>query len=386
MPSTAPLILFVVTEDWYFWSHRVGVARAAQAAGYRVALAARFGAHRGLIEAAGIECIELPFERSLRYPLRDVLAAWRLWKLIRERAPALVHLVALKPILLSLPAVLTAGRTRFVHAITGMGYLFATADGFGRVIQRAVRPLLGLILRRPNAHCIVQNADDLAVLASLGVAIDDHATLIPGSGVDLARYTPAPLPTQDAPIVLLPARMLRAKGVGELLAAAPLVRARCPTVRFVLAGGLDPDNPAAYTRQELEALVAEAGAEWWGAQDDMPRVYAAATLVCLPSTYREGVPKALIEAAACARPLVSTDTPGCRDICREGISGVLVPPREVAALATALIELLVDPARLQALGAGARQLAEAEFGAEAIHAQTLACYARLGVRPAPGAA
>lgn len=386
MPSSSPLILFVVTEDWYFWSHRVGVARAALAAGYRVALAARFGTHRARIEAVGIECIELPFERSLRHPLRDVLAAWRLWRLISRRAPALVHLVALKPILLSLPAALTASRSRFVHAITGMGYLFATADGFGRLIQRVVRPLLGLVLRRPNAHCIVQNADDLAVLEALGVAVPGHATLIPGSGVDLARYAPSPLPRDDAPIVLLPARMLRAKGVGELLAAAPLVHARFPNVRFVLAGGLDPDNPAAYTRQELETLVAEAGAEWWGAQDDMPRAYAAATLVCLPSTYREGVPKALIEAAACGRPLVSTNTPGCRDICRDGVSGVLVPPRAVRALAAALIDLLADPARMQGLGAGARQLAEAEFGADAIHAQTLACYARLGVLPAAGAA
>ena len=384
MSTAAPLILFVVTEDWYFWSHRVGVARAALAAGYRVALAARFGAHRARIEAAGIECIELPFERSLRHPLRDVLTAWRLWRLIHRRAPALVHLVALKPILLALPAVLTAG-CRFVHAITGMGYLFATADGFGRLIQRCIRPLLGVILRRSNAYCIVQNAEDLAVLESLGVDIAGHATLIPGSGVDLSRYAPSPVPQDGAPIVLLPARMLRAKGVGELLAAAPLVRARFPAVRVVLAGGLDPANPGAYTRAALEAAVTAAGAEWWGPQEDMPRAYAAATVVCLPSTYREGVPKALIEAAACGRPLVATDTPGCRDICRDDVSGVLVAPRDVAALAAAIIGLLADPARMQRLGTAARRLAEAEFGAEAIHAQTLACYTRLGVRPARSA-
>ncbi len=380
MPDASPLILYVVTEDWYFWSHRAELARAARQAGFRVALAARFGAHRDRIEALGIECIEMPFERSLRHPHKDLHAMWALFRLILNRRPALVHLVALKPILLALLAVFCCPRVRFVHAITGMGYLFASADGFARIVQMLVRPLLGLILRRPNGFAIVQNADDLALLGRFGVDTHASAMLIPGSGVDLDRYAVSPLPDDPAPMVLLPARMLRAKGVAEFLAAAPIVRQQHPAARFVLAGGLDPDNPAAYAKAELESAVAAAGAEWWGACEDMPAVYQRATIICLPSFYREGVPKALLEGAASARPLVSTDTPGCRDICRDGVTGVLVPPRDVPALAAAIAGLLSRPAQMAALGAAARQLVEQVFGAPAIHAQTLACYARLGLR------
>ena len=120
-----------------------------------------------------------------------------------------------------------------------------------------------------------------------------------------------------------------------------------------------------------------AGAEWWGAREDMPAVYRAATIVCLPSFYREGVPKSLLEGAASARPLISTDTPGCRDVCREGVSGVLVAPRDAAALAQAIIDLLASPARCAALAQGARRLAETRFGTNIIFTQTLQCYERL---------
>lgn len=378
---TAPLLIFVVTEDWYFWSHRAALAQAALRAGYRVALAARFGAYRGRIADLGIECIEIPFERSLRHPRKDLAAMLALWRLIRKREPALVHTVALKPILLSVLSVLLNPRVRYVHAVTGMGYLFASADGVARLVQRLVRPALAFILRRRNAFAIVQNADDLALLGDLGVDTTRQASLIRGAGVDLTRFAATPLPRDEAPIVLLPARMLRDKGICEFLDAAKRVHAKFPTARFVLVGGLDPDNRAAFTREELEALVAEAGAEWWGGREDMPAVYRAATIVCLPSFYREGVPKSLLEGASSARPLVSTDTPGCRDVCIDGVTGVLVPPRDVPALAAALAGLLAAPARCAALGAGARARAESHFGAEAICSQTLDCYARLGVAP-----
>lgn len=368
-------LLFVVTEDWYFWSHRVDLARAALEAGWRVLLATRFGAHRARIEALGIECVGLPFERSLRHPLKDLRLMLALNALVRRVKPEVVHLVALKPILLAALAIPRNPRTRFIAALTGMGYLFASCDGLARGIRGVVRPLLGWLLGRANCHALVQNQDDLELLASLGVDARGGATLIRGAGVDTARYLPAPEPP-GPPLVLLPARMLKDKGVGEFLAAARTLRARRPGLRCVLVGGIDPDNPAGYARKELEAAAAAAGVEWWGHRDDMREVLGAATLVCLPS-YREGLPKALLEAAASARALVATDVPGCRDVCRPGESGLLVPARDAAALAKAIETLLADDGLRARLAAGARALVEREFSAARVHAETLALYARL---------
>ena len=372
-------LLYVVTEDWYFWSHRIDLACAARRAGFRVLVATRCAAHRARIEARGIECVDLPFARSLRHPLRDLKLLFALNALIGRERPALVHLVALKPILLAALAVFLHPRVRFVHALTGMGYLFASDDGLARRLQRIVRPVLRGLLSRPNSHAIVQNDEDLRLLGELGVA-PTQATLIRGAGVDTAHYAPQP-PASGAPVVLLPARMLRDKGVAEFLAAAPRVRERHPDVRCVLVGGIDPDNPAAYTDAELQSAAHAAGVEWWRHCEDMRAIYAQATLVCLPS-YREGLPKALLEAASCARALVATDVPGCRDVCREDESGVLVPVRDAAALAAALSALLDDDVRRARLATGARVLVEREFDAADVHAATLALYARLGVWPA----
>jgi len=370
-------ILFVVTEDWYFWSHRVDLACAARGAGYRVLLATRFTAHRARIEALGIECFDLPFERSLRHPQRDLRLLFALNALIGRERPVLVHLVALKPILLAALAVCMRPHVRFVHALTGMGYLFTSSDGLARRIQRCVRPVLKFLLSRANSHAIVQNDDDLRLLAELGVDGSHRASLIRGAGVDIERYRPAPPPDAHAPVVLLPARMLRDKGVAEFIEAAGAVHALRPAARFVLVGGIDPDNPAAYTQPELEAAIAAAGVEWWGHREDMREVYAQATIVCLPS-YREGLPKALLEAAACGRALVATDVPGCRDICRPDVSGLLVPARNPPALAHAIETLLEDDALRTRLAAGARALVEREFSSAQVQAATLALYARLG--------
>lgn len=367
-------LLFVVTEDWYFWSHRIDLACAAQQAGYRVLVATRCAAHRARIEARGIACIDLPFERSLRHPLQDLSLLFGLNALIGRERPALVHLVALKPILLASLALWWRPRTRFVQALTGMGYLFTSRDGLARRLQRIVRPLLRALLTRPNAHAIVQNEEDLRLLQALGVTAE-KTTLIRGAGVDIAHYTPQ-AQASGTPVVLLPARMLRDKGVAEFLAAAPLVRARHPDVRCVLVGGIDVDNPAAYTEEELVAATRAAGVEWWGHREDMRQVYAEASIVCLPS-YREGLPKALLEAASSARALVATDVPGCRDVCRANESGLLVPARDAHALADALVTLLTNDALRTRLAAGARALVEREFASEKVHAATLALYARL---------
>ncbi|MBI4694011.1 MAG: glycosyltransferase family 4 protein [Gammaproteobacteria bacterium] len=369
-----PRIVYVVTEDWYFWSHRLDLARQARDAGYAVAVATRTTAHRERMAAEGFEIVEMPFERSLRHPARDVAAVFALASALRRLGPDVVHLVSLKPMLLAGLAILFMRRTRFVHAVTGMGYLFSSSDRRARGIQRILVTALRVILARRNCHVIAQNADDCALLESHGLGSAARRTLIAGSGVDVARYAPTPLPAED--VVVLPARLIRDKGIEEFVAAARLLRARGVAARLALVGGTDPDNPAAIPEREVEAWVDEGAIEWWGQREDMPAVYAEASIVCLPS-YREGLPKVLLEAAACARPLVSTDVPGCREICRPGVSGVLVPARDAAALASALAGLIADPARRATLGAGGRALVELEFSSARIAAETLALYARL---------
>ncbi|MGD9600891.1 MAG: glycosyltransferase family 4 protein [Gammaproteobacteria bacterium] len=371
-----PTLLFLVTEDWYFWSHRAGLAQAARDAGYDVVLASRFTDHRGRIEALGIRCIPLPFARSMRNPLHEWRVMRALAAIVRRTTPVIVHAVALKPILLCTWASWRAPQVDFCHAITGLGHLFISDGRRARIVRAVVVPTLRWLFGHPRSWLIVQNEDDLALLTRRRIAVAARSIVIPGAGVDVARFAVTPLPSDDPPCVVLPARMLRDKGVLEFAEAARRVRARGVPARFVLVGGVDPDNPAALTEQEIAALCADGCVEWWRHQDDMPAVYARASLVCLPS-YREGFPKVLLEAAACGRPMIATDVPGCREICRDGVTGVQVPVRDGAALAEACVQLLNDRARRVEFGRNARILVEREFADELVNRRTLDFYARI---------
>jgi glycosyltransferase involved in cell wall biosynthesis len=371
-----PTLLFLVTEDWYFWSHRLDLARAALAAGFEVTLAARFAAHQQRIEAYGIHCIPLPFVRSMQNPFADLKLAFLITRVVKRLAPALVHTVALKPILLSAGAILCCPTVKFCHAVTGLGYLFISRKFSVRGIRALVTPVFKWLFAHCNCWLIAQNADDLSLLTSRGIASSQRAVLIRGAGVDVQRFAVHPLPMDATPVVVLPARMLRDKGVVEFVAAARLLRERGVAARCVLVGGLDPSNAAALSAPQIADLCRDGAVEWWGQRDDMPDVFALASVVCLPS-YREGFPKALLEAAACGRPLIATDVAGCREICRHDETGLLVPPRDVGALANAIAVLLADRPRCIQMGSAARELAVREFSAEIINRETLALYRRL---------
>jgi glycosyltransferase involved in cell wall biosynthesis len=200
--------------------------------------------------------------------------------------------------------------------------------------------------------------------------------LIRGSGVDMNIFTPRPEP-EGVPVVILAARMLWAKGIGEFVDAARLLREQKVEARFVLVGESDPGNPSAVPVWQLEQWHDSGVVEWWGACSDMPRVFAEAHVVCLPSYYPEGVPKVLIEAAACGRPIVTTDVPGCREVVRHEENGLLVPTRDPVALAAALRRLIMSPALRDFLGRRGREIAVAEFGLERVIAETLAVYGDL---------
>lgn len=367
-------VLFVVTEDWYFWSHRLSVAQAAREQGWEVVVATHVQDHREAIVEQGFELVEVPFERSLRHPFKDLLALFYLIATFRRKQAEIVHLVALKPILLGSLAAFFAPRSNYIGAFAGLGYLFV---GEAR-LARSLRRLVAFVLR----HCfagrrhwsIVQNDNDRQLLQSEGLIDAPRATLIPGAGVDLERFSAAPLP--GVPTVLLPARMLADKGVREFVEAAAVVKLKFPQARFVLVGPLDPDNPAAISRAQLQQWQVDGAIEWWGASNDMPGVYRQATIVCLPS-YREGLPKVLLEAAAMGRPLVACDVPGCREICIHEETGLLVAAKNPQALAAAIARLLNTPERAVELGGAARALAELKFDHRLIGAQTLAFYTEI---------
>jgi glycosyltransferase involved in cell wall biosynthesis len=235
--------------------------------------------------------------------------------------------------------------------------------------------LLAWLLGAPHSRTIVQNPDDIGLLIKMGVP-EDRLRLIRGAGVDTEVFSPA-LESPPEPItVLFSARMLWDKGAGEFVEAARLLTEAGVKARFILVGAPDPGNPASIPEETLSAWRGENGVEWWGHRDDMRSVFHTAHIACLPS-YREGLPKVLLEAAACGLPIVATDTPGCREIVRDGDNGVLVPVQDAQALAVALRSLIDDGMLRAKMGRRAREIVLAEFSQEQVIAETLAVYHEL---------
>jgi glycosyltransferase involved in cell wall biosynthesis len=361
-------LLFIVTEDWYFVSHRLPLAVAAQAAGFDVAVATRAGQQADAIRNAGIRLIPFALSRRGGNPLAEVVALWRLYR--RER-PDLVHHVALKPVMFGTLAAWLARVPAQVNAVAGLGWLFTTSSGMVRLVRPMLRWILAHLLNQPHSLTIAQNPEDQALLERSGVPAT-RLRLIRGAGVDIQVFYPVIPPAEPVCIVLV-SRMLWDKGVGEFVEAARRLTEAGVNARFVLVGVPDPANPASVPESSLRGWHGQHGVEWWGRREDMPAVLQAAHIACLPS-YREGLPKSLLEAAACGLPIVTTDAPGCREVVRDGVNGFLVPVRDAAAL-TAALRKLIDDAELRCrMGEQSRLRAETEFGLETVIAQTLAVY------------
>lgn len=369
-------LLFLVTEDWYFCSHRLPLARAAKAAGYEVVVATRVSAHADAITAEGFKLIAIGLRRSSRNPWRELRAILEIAGIYRRERPDLVHHVALKPVLYGAIAARLARVPAVVSALAGLGFVFASATLKARLLRPWVVGALRLSIDADGSALIVQNPDDRKMLVEAGVVSAARVRLIRGSGVDVGRFATTPEPG-GTPLVMLPSRLLWDKGVGEFVAAAQLLRERGVAARFVLVGDSDLETSAAIPVGQLQAWQSGGAVEWWGRREDMPAVLASSHVVCLPSYRGEGLPKVLLEAAACGRPLVATDVPGCREIVIDGGNGLLVPPRDAPALADAIGRLLADPDLRAAMGRRGRELVEAQFSEERVVAQTLALYREL---------
>lgn len=373
-----PKLLFLATEDWYFWSDRLPFARALRDAGCDIVVATREQGHGERIRAEGFGLHALAWRRRGDGLGGAARALWAIVRVYRRERPDIVSHVALKPIvfggLARVLASLGGGRRRAMAIDWVMGF----GSGFaGRsAAARARRRLLGWALRlttRAGDRVVVQNPDDGAVLVGLGIA-PERIVLIRGSGVDTRHFAPLPEPDGAIVTIALVARMLRSKGVLDAVAAVRRLRQRGRPVELLLAGGPDPDSGDSLDEQTLAALGAAPGIEWLGRVADVRAVWRRAAIAVLPSAYGEGLPRALLEAAACARPLVATDIPGCREIVRLDETGLLVPPGDIDALAGAIDALARDAARRRAMGGAARALVEREFGEADVARQTLALY------------
>jgi glycosyltransferase involved in cell wall biosynthesis len=294
--------------------------------------------------------------------------------LYRRERPDIVHHVALKPVVYGSIAARLANVSIVINALAGMGWLFTSGSGRARWLKPLVRSALGALLR--NGTALVQNPDDGRLLQEIGV-VPERIRVIPGSGVDLGVFRFVPEGPGPA-VTVLPARLLWPKGVAEFVEAARILRRRGIEARFILAGTPDAANPSAVPSEEIERWVSEGIVTHLGWAGDMPQVLAGSHIVCLPSYYGEGIPKALIEAAAAGRAIITTDMPGCREIVHHEENGLLVPPRDATAVADAVQRLIEDPALRVRLGCRGRERAEQEFGLDAIVRQTLALYGGSG--------
>jgi glycosyltransferase involved in cell wall biosynthesis len=372
--SPTPRILIVVNVGWFFLSHQLPIALAAMVAGCDVHVACGLDdpAEAAEIKRRGLVFHHLDVRRAGRSPVGEVKLFGQLLRLYRQLAPDVIHHVTIKPVIYGSLAARLVTQGKVVNTISGLGYVFMASGVGAQLVRTIVRCAYRLALAGPRTTTIFQNLDDRAAFIDARMVAAQQAVLIQGSGVDLDAFRP----TAEAagPVtVVLPARMLRDKGVFEFLDAATLLRNRGVKARFLLAGGIDRANPAAITEAELKEAAECAGVKWLGYCTAMPELYAACHIVCLPS-YREGLPKALLEATAAGRPIVTTDVPGCREAVIDGVTGVLVPPRDGRALAEALRRLIEDADLRARMGKAARKFCEAHFGTRTVVRETLTLY------------
>ena len=371
--SAPPRLLYVVSEDWYFLSHRLPMARAARDAGFEVHVATNVQDGTRAIEAEHFILHPIPFARGRLSPLASLKTITALRRVHRTVSPAVTHHVSLQPSVLGLIAAI--GRpTACVNALTGLGYSFISEDAKAKAARLVIGPVLRLLLGCERSFNLVQNEDDRVALMRLGVA-KSRIVLIPGSGVDVTRLRPLPEPS-GLPTVAFVGRLLDDKGIRCLVEAHRLLRARGSEAQLLIAGTPDPANPASVTAEEAAFWNRTPGISWLGYVEDISGLWARAQVAALPSR-REGLPLSLLEAAACARAMVATDVPGCREIVIPGETGLLVPVDDARALAEAIDRLLRDPQLRAQFAAAARRRVVERFSAEMVGRQIVTLYRRL---------
>ena len=365
-------LLFLDNSADFFLSHRSAVAVAAREAGYEVHVATPDSKSVQRIQELGFQYHLINMDRSGQNPLREILTLVDLFLLFRRTSPDIVHLVTIKPVLYGGLIARFLQVRCVVAAVSGLGTVFTANSFLARLRKGFISFLYRHAFRQNRLFVIFQNPDDRQLLLDSGALVFEQSRLIRGSGVDLESYRYLP-ESDGVPVVVMAARLLRDKGVYEFLDAARILRSRNVKVRFKLIGAPDLENPSSVKPEHIERWKEEGIVELLGFSDQVAQHYADGHIVCLPS-YREGLPRGLIEAAACGRPVVTTDVPGCRDAIIPGQTGLLVPVMNAAALADAIQSLVESPALRQKMGVAGRAFAESEFSIQNVISQHLDIY------------
>ena len=366
-----PRLLYVVTEDWFFASHFLPMARAAMALGYEVAVATRVRDHEAAIAAEGVRVLPVASDRGGLRPAALANDIARLASLMYQEQPDLVHCIALRSIVVGGLAAEWAGITKAIFAVTGLGHVWVSRTMGARIARWMIRRVVKR-LRRPGSRFLFENHDDPAALGLPAEGSD--VAFVPGAGVDPQLFVPAPEPDEPPLRTALVSRMLRAKGVDTAVSAVKQLRADGVDVTLDLYGLPDPDNPATVGEDELRAWGALDGISWHGRSADVPAIWRGAHVALAPSRYREGIPRAIVEAMASGRPLVTTDVPGCRELIRDGVDGLIVPKDDPTALAAAIRRLVGDPDARRRMGEAARQRFEEGFSESVVVERISALY------------
>lgn len=367
-------ILLVANTDWYLFNFRLSLANRLRAVGAEVVLVSPKGKFVSDILENGFRWIEWNVGRKTTEPMHELSAVRHLAAIYQREKPDLVHHFTIKPVLYGSLAARNANVPALVNSVTGLGYVFLNQNRQGSALRKVVLPLYRLAFGHANLAVIFENASDQKQFIEMGLIPEEKTSVVQGVGVDVERFQPVPEP-QGIPVVLFPARMLLDKGLGVLIEATRILKLD-HTVRVVLVGEPDPGNPATVEPEELRAWQDAGLVEWWGFQGGMENVYPLATVVTLPSL-GEGLPTALIEAAACGRAIVATDVPGCREVVEDGVNGLLVPPNDATALAQALAKVLDDPPLRMRMGAAGRERVLSQFADRLIIRLILEIYERL---------
>lgn len=365
-------LFIVVNVDWFFLSHRLPIALAAKEKGYRVTIVSKDTGKREEIEALGLRFINVEFERSGANPLHELRCIKILYKIYKSENPDIIHHVTLKASLLGCLAAKLSGIKRVVNAISGFGYNFT--DERTGIKQRIIRTMMNMAFKSKKFHFIFQNPDDINQFMKFNFVSESQIHLIKGSGVDLNKFTYEKPISKEKVQVILPARMLYDKGIIEFIQAAKKIKDKVvDKAEFVLVGDCDTINLSGIKEEDIKREIDVPFLNWIGFKKDIFSVIKNSDIVVLPS-YREGLPKSLIEACAVGRPIVTTDVEGCRECVIEGYNGYLVPAKNIETLSEKMEDLINDPEKRTRMGLNGRILAEKNFSIDFVIRQHLRIY------------
>lgn len=366
-------ILFVVNEAKFFISHRLMIGLVALERGYDVAVVSAPNTGEEQLAQYGFRHISVPMSRSGLDIIEELRTYKALRKLYLQEQPDLVHHITIKPVIYGSFAARRSSVHAVVNAVPGMGFIFTRLGTLAAVRRACVNVLYRMAFAHPRMRVIFQNTEDLRGFIGHAIVTRENAVLIRGSGVDLSLFPSRQEPPEPIKFVLA-ARMLRHKGVNEFASAAAIVRQKHPDWEFVLAGDVDVGNPASLTEAQLRDLESSYGVTWVGHCNDIPALLAESHIACLPTYYREGLPKSLLEASAAGLPMIASNIAGCREVVTDEVNGLIVEPRQIEPLAEAMLRLGEDKALREKFGRAAREKAHAVFSVDDVVDHTFRVY------------